>query len=154
MTRREWLATVFGASVAAAVAPLVDLTDTTTKFWSQPAILEGFKGWRISFPDGTIFTFDAFVKSERVLSNGSVEMELQPTGQVQVTHEVPKRTPSEFTPAMGTTVEREGQPIADLQEIHAPQMTRDEFELDGDFIPGLKKMGPMTFTMNFLPNRD
>lgn len=87
MTRREWLNRVIGTVAAAAVAPLVDLTDMTPAFWSQPA-LRGVLPWRIVFPDGLTYTFHADVLSETLLADGSAEFRLQPAGPMLLSREV------------------------------------------------------------------
>lgn len=82
MTRREMLVRVFGAAAAAAVAPLVNLADSTADFWNQPPI-QKLMPWRISFPDGTQFEFDAKVVSEE-WAGDTVKLTMQALGGMRV----------------------------------------------------------------------
>jgi len=90
MTRREMLVRMLGAAAAAAVAPLIDLTDTTPAFWNQLP-LQKLLPWRIAFPDGTTFHFNATVVAEKLLDDGSVELTMQPQGGMKATQEVTYR---------------------------------------------------------------
>lgn len=137
MTRREWLTRVLGATVAAAVAPLVDLTDMTPAFWQQPA-LRAAHPWRIVFPDGLHYTFEADVLSERALTDGTVQFSLRPTGPAMMHREVsypmnwtgdPPRawepgTPLPSPDAPATVISRDGVKLGELVDITPPEMQR------------------------------
>lgn len=162
MTRRDWLTRVFGATVAAAVAPLVDLTDTTPAFWRQ-APLRDLMRWRIDYPDGTAHTFSATVVSERVLSDGSVELAVRPEGPIEATVWSGGPSAATFEPiALGETREpatvlgRDGASIGELVGIELPQLVREAEgrDIDGaglDYLAGLQQRGPVTFTVDFSP---
>lgn len=136
MTRREMLVRMFGAVVAAAVAPLIDLTDSTPAFWNQ-APIKALMPWRIMFPDGTTFSFDATVIAERVLRDGGVELTLRPSGETKMSQEISypinysegpndgrvSAVPSLYAPATMLTT-GEGK-IVELQEIEMPELSRD-----------------------------
>lgn len=165
MTRREWLNMVLGATVAAAVAPLVDLTDATPAFWSQPAVRDALP-WRIVFPDGLTYTFTATVLEERLLEGGGAEFRLQPSGPMMLSREVsypmnfvgdPPREweqaemlPSPHAPA--TVISRNGVPVGELVDIKVPELKRAAIdEMDG-YVLGKLKREPVSFTVDFKAN--
>lgn len=154
MTRREWLNRVLGATVAAAVAPLVDLTDMTPAFWQQPALRDVLP-WRIQFPDGVSYTFNATVLEERLLDGGGVEFRLQPSGPMRAEREFREAPPQpgdtvvrhEPAPSVhGTTIVRGGVPIGELVDISVPELTRAP--VDGKVL-GTPKPEPVTFRVDF-----
>lgn len=81
MNRREWLVRVFGTTVAAAVAPLVDLGDATPAFWNQ-APIRNLMRWRLTFPDGEILSFAASVVSETLNDDGTVQLKIRSDGPI------------------------------------------------------------------------
>jgi len=160
MTRREWLTRVIGGVAAAAVAPLIDLTDMTPSFWNQPAI-KALKPWRVKFPDGVVYSFDAAVLSEKIHDpiDGftSIELTLQPTGPLEIETEPPATTDPDLGQGVGVSVSRDGMKVGELIEIQPPTITRNMFDVSSPLydeseqcIPGLQRMGPMTlsFTRN------
>lgn len=140
MNRRDWLKTVFGAAVAALVAPLVDLTDQTPAFWNQPPIKK-LLPWKVVFPDGTAFEFEADVVAERLLGDGSAELTIQPVGGMKIGRETSfqKRFSSEAT---ATTIHAGTDLIRELQDISLPELDSDE-----DYVKGIQKRGTFSVTM-------
>lgn len=143
ITRRECLIRMIGATAAAAVAPLLDLTDMTPGFWNQSA-LKQYLPWRVQFPDGTSFLFDAHVTREIFLDDGTVELSVKPIG---LTHHVIAAVESDATAdelAAKPVVVNAGDVLMELQKIGPPSL--DRFD-DENIIGGLKKTGELTFTV-------
>jgi hypothetical protein len=115
MTRREMLIRMFGAAAAAAVAPLIDLTDATPAFWNQLPV-KALMPWRMEFPDGLCVMFDAEVIAERLLNNGDVEFKVRPLGAMKIeqTEPVARETTE---PA---TLHTDNGFVMKLQEIDLP----------------------------------
>ena len=127
ITRREMLTRVFGAAAAAAVAPLVNLTDPTVAFWNQPPIAKLLhENWRVVFPDGNSFTFAAKVVSERVHARGSrLFIQLMHVGRMSHPDNTPHHrqgvAPSAIAPGVPMFT------MKGMQEIPAPRaLTTDE----------------------------
>lgn len=143
MTRREWLIRVLGATIAAAVAPLVDLTDASPRFWEQPAI-KALKPWKITFPDGTMFTFDGQVIAEKLLNDGTIEMTLQPQGPTHIYDPFDSRmaepVPSPHAPA--TVIQTYNGVSMELQDIMLPSLE--------SFPSGLENRRKLIFTIKSL----
>lgn len=156
MNRREWLARVIGVAAAAAVAPLIDLTDATPAFWNQ-APLKELMPWHITFPDGMTCTFDATVLSEKLLEDGSVNLVVRPIGKMEMAlpgvpihavsndyailkdedeidvapiwyADVDDLEPNPLASAIGTTVRCEGRAVMELQSIEVPALERADVD--------------------------
>lgn len=150
MNRRDWLKAVFGATAAATLAPLVDLTDTTPAFWSQPAI-RALHPWRITFPDGAVYTFDAEVVAERisepVVGAFDCSFTLRPTGAMTLEESLSPATPAALHVPDGRTME--------LVDLTPPSMERAEVDATswGDDEPrvlGVMKRGTLTIRGRFV----
>jgi hypothetical protein len=121
MDRRQWLKIVLGATAAATIAPLVDLTNATPTFWEQPAI-KALKPWRVTFPDGLTFVFDATVVEEKYtgIIDGlmELEMKLHPTGPFEIVQ-------GSKTRHGATVVSSNEDVLMELQEISTSGVTRE-----------------------------
>ena len=150
MTRREWLERVFGVAVAATLAPLVDLTDASAAFWNQPALA---KLWRITFPSGVVFKFNATVLAEKLLEDGIVQLTISPTGPINISQEISypmrylgelnddrkaKLIPSPHAPA--TTISMGGGQVVQLHDILLPEFEEAVFG---------KQLRKVTFNVKF-----
>jgi len=151
MTRRDWLTRVFGVTVAAAVAPLVDLTDTTPEFWNQPPIKKLLKWW-VEFPDGTRFGFSGTVLSETLLDDGSVSLSIQPDGPPEILHDVTKpRSTYDTVTGNDTVILQDDVPMGELVDVRLPALDRVQVDV-ADFdsedvdesILGLTRRGALT----------
>ena len=155
MTRREALVRMFGAAVAAIVAPKIDLTDMTPQFWNQPELMK-LMPWKIIFPDGTTFAFDAFVVAERELPDGDIQLTVQPRGPMTIGQEEPiETTDPEFvekskdTPHWSTGVMiKRGEQKFELTNIESPKLSRQMIDDDVSPVPGLKSIGPLTINID------
>lgn len=155
MTRREMLVRMFGATVTAAIAPFINLQDATPAFWNQESIKK-LLPWKITFPDGATYSFDATVLEEKLLASldGLTELSLrvQPTGPMTVSAGAPPldtgglRASPMFTP---TVLEVDGRLLMELQEIEMPSLDRGTSEMDGSYSGGLRRMGNLTLTVKF-----
>lgn len=140
MTRRDMLVKMFGAAAAAAVAPLIDLTDATPAFWNQASLRE-LMPWKIVFPDGTAWAFEARVVAETLLDDGTVSLSVVPTSNVRMSHGEPLPEGER----LGGELHAEGRPVAELHNITLPSVTVK----DNDYIYGLRKADMLTFTVKF-----
>lgn len=162
ITRRDMLKTVLGAAAAAAVAPLIDLTDATPAFWNQPELKKVLPLWRMTFPDGTTWSFEGVVVAENINAKIDSLMEIELT--VRPTS-MPTIEPGAPRPNVGATVKvangaRLSAPDGkgfDLIDVQGPMVTaeiRSTGSKDGyeTFEPtGLKKIGDVTFRGYFEP---
>lgn len=161
MNRREWLTRVFGTVVAATVAPLVDLTDTTPAFWNQAPIRELMR-WCVQFPDGLTISFNARVVSEWMKDDGTVGFSVEPEGMT--TYERWRRPPRSTVEASVMQArptilcDDKGGRVGEVLAIEAPtKMDRIDIEaLEADYdgkasIPGWRKQEPITMTLRFAP---
>ena len=116
------LVRMFGAVAATAVAPLIDLTDLTPAFWNQPPVKALL--WRITFPDGATFSFNATVLAERVL-DGEVELTLRPIGEMMPCA-CSKDTAhlTEYARSAATKLIMSNGKTVELQEIKMPEVSR------------------------------
>lgn len=111
-------------------------------------------GWTIHFPDGTIFGFKGFIES----SNRSYPVD----GLITDTFSVRPTSPPVITTGpkqYDATIARDGQDIGVVTEIEAPRMSREMVDVTyggmfggpadehATYIPGLKRVGPMSFTV-------
>lgn len=145
MTRRDWLTRVFGATVAAAIAPLVDLTDATPAFWNQVPIKDKLRQWRVVFPSGDVFTFDAEVVGEKLIGD-EVQLDIKPVGPITVIHQASLAEDVEppDPPSATVLVSSDGKRI-ELTDIELPPVEYAEDDID-NYVVGLKRTGAVTFT--------
>lgn len=129
----------------------------------------GLRTMRITFPDGTCWDLQGFVTSQLVDApidgHTTSTITFRPSGECKV-GQAPrpkrKRVPRhEAIRANVTTLELDGQPVADLQEIQLPRMERSTYEVtrNGMFggpaddnevhVMGLRRMTDVTFTCAF-----
>lgn len=156
MNRREMLVSMFGAAVAATVAPLINLGDATPAFWNQ-APLKELLPWRIMFPDGQTFTFAGEVVSEMLTSFGPGEilestLTVRPTGPVTITKEAPSLG-TEVHIATATLVHPEGSSMRLRSvEIASPEIEYIDVETREGWVKelrGLKHHGMFTLKGTF-----
>ncbi len=139
MNRRSFIATLAGL-------PVVLKAISTGDFMAAAAKPEGhLEGWLVEFPDGSLWQFKGFITGMSKTS-----LSIQPVGPMTHSQREVPSLPKNAVPTSGTVVTRNGQPIGELTDITPPTLTRSVIETDdGDLIPGLKKMGDLTFTINF-----
>lgn len=160
MSRRDCLVRIFGAAVAAAVAPLVDLTDRTPAFWNQPA-LKDLMPWRIKFPDGTTFSFNATVTAEELLADGTINLTLHTGGRMKIdqdtspaeayANEPETDSVTEIGPPSGpasATVIQSGTRVMEVQDIMSAEFSREPIGYDDENRPiGVIRRSDITFTV-------
>jgi len=133
---------MFGAITAAAVAPLIDLTDTTPAFWNQPP-LQKLLPFRIAFPDGMTWTFDGIVIAEKVI-DGVIDLTIRPSGMVRaepvIVQQDPWNVPGKPMSANPVMLTIEGHARGEVWEIKPIDIT--------DFVPALpRRIGDLTLIL-------
>ena len=176
MNRRTFLQWMGAAGAALAVNPQVVLeraiAPEATTVLAPTALADGVKKFLITFHEhGQIISYEfmGFVTNQRLLESpeGQAQMDLsiRPTGEFK---EVGTRCPAprlreprsrreKIQAAKPTMLEVNDTVVAELQSISAPTMERSHFDCttaNGDevMIPGLRRMGEITMTINYQPS--
>lgn len=157
ISRRQCLQTLFGAVAAAALAPLVDLTDLTPKFWEQAAVRD-LDLWRIVFDD-TTFTFRAHVVEETIVGNLWTYV-LRPTGPMKIATsmtfpinydppiEVEKPEPEPQSSVV--SLQKPDGSYVELGDIKLPKLERHDLDVDMDgIVLGVLRRSNITLTGRF-----
>lgn len=180
MNRRTFLQLLASAGVAVVAAPK-DVFTSAVQGTLPPInvapvgpVIEGLQTIRITFPGGEAWTMQGFLVGEEISDpiDGLIEKTLsfQPSGPCTLEPPPPstpkkRGRPGQAVSAEGTSISVDGVNVGDIQDITLPSMQRNEIDVtrNGMFggetdeyethIVGLRRMGPLTFTVNFEPGQ-
>jgi len=158
------------------------LAPEATTVLAPTALADGVKKFLITFHEhGQIISYEfmGYVTNQTLNESAdglsTMDLGIRPTGEFKevgvrcpapVPSRVPRRKYAAVRAAKPTMLEIDGVVVAELEAISAPTMHREMFDVtrDGTFggtpdrdqvmIPGLKRMGEITMTLNYLPNKE
>jgi hypothetical protein len=183
MNRRSFLQLMAAAGAALIADPKVLLErpvvpGAAAKAFDPTSLMNGVQKFLITFNEGgQIFSYEfagyvtQMTDKDPIDGMCSTDLSIRPTGEFKEVGvrcpaprapERPRKKAPSFEAPRPTTLELNGEVVADLQEIQLPQMERNTFEVtrNGMFggpaddhevmIPGIRRMGEITMTVNWM----